>query len=407
MTLEQRGIVRLRYRARQRLASDDLRRDVADPTELQWWHNRSVHDGFGVISGMESRLVSAGSDVLVEVASGLAYDAYGRPLTIRRRLAVELPAGRGPRPPTGVLLLRAPSNDSWAAPESGRATAIRTAPELCWTDGRGLSVRDGVPLACLTSAALTMLPTLPGPLPDRIAYLGSARALIALGRLSEIDRDDAVSLSPDAAYVQAVRALHAASQSCVWPRRARRIARSRLVTGMTIPRETAWQAWVIETPLWTQQWALRQSQRRVLPTDVPIGFQVRVDTSAHGFTETPRYFAWLQGPLFEMPDNGSPEGGVHWDHVDDAGPRGFTFYMSLVTTQAIAGLSMARDLMERPLGGAVSDLLHQLRTEPFHVTWLAVTTAELGDCTLAEDPPDPCAERPDPCADEVIHGHVR
>jgi hypothetical protein len=404
MTLEQRGIVRLRYRARQRLASDDLLREVADPTELQWWHNRSVHDAFGVVSGLETRLVPTGAEVLVELASGLAYDGYGRPLTVRRRVIVELPTWRANQRPGGALLLRAPSDDPWVSPVPGRATDVRNPPEVCWAEGQRISVRDGVPLACLTAAELATLPALSGPLPERIAYDRSAKALIGLGRLSESDLVAALALSTDVAYADALRRLYAASQACIWPRRARRIARSRLVTGMTIPGDTAWQPWLIRTPLWASQNFARQLARS---TDLPIGFQVRVDTSAHGFTETPRYFAWLQGPLFAVPAQGLPEGGVHWDHVDDAGPRGFTFYTSLVTTQVLAAFSTGRDLADRPLGGAASDLLHLLRAEPFHVAWLAVTTADLGDCRPAEDPPDPCDERPDPCADEVIHGHAQ
>src|SRR4029079_12388115 len=107
---------------------------------------------------------------------------------------------------------------------------------------------------------------------------------------SETDRAEARALSSDSAYGNAVEDLYAVSQAWVWPRRARRIARSRLVTGTTIPQDTAWQPWTIPTPTWAPTW---------LPalgglTDIPIGFQVRVDTSASGFTETPRYFAWLQ-----------------------------------------------------------------------------------------------------------------
>jgi hypothetical protein len=224
--------------------------------------------------------------------------------------------------------------------------------------------------------------------------------LLGLGRLSETDRDSALALSSDSFYGNAVHALYAASQACVWPRRARRIARSRLVTGTTIPGDTAWQPWTIQTPFW----AIQPGTHRSLPVDLPIGFQVRVDTSAYGFTETPRYFAWLQGPLFDL-SGATPQGGLHWDHVDEAEPGGFSFYVSLVTAEALAGLSKPRDLIDRPLAGVAGDLLHLLRTEDFQLTWLAVTTAELGDCSPAADPPDPCANRPDPCAEEVIHGH--
>jgi hypothetical protein len=58
-------------------------------------------------------------------------------------------------------------------------------------------------------------------------------------------------------------------------RPSRALARPRFATGATTPRATPWQLWT-------------------LPSDDFAGLQVRVDTSAAGFTGIPCYFAWLE-----------------------------------------------------------------------------------------------------------------
>ena len=383
-TLEQRGVVRLRYRSRQRLASDDLRREVVDPTELQWWHNRALHDGFGVVQGLQVRAIQGVAGPRIEVAPGQAYDGYGRPLIVEVPLTTDIPQPARGRLPGGVLILRARREDPWAA------------PELCWADG---PVRDGVPLACLVAVPIATLPALQGPLPERVAYQETPAALLALGRLSEGDLDVALAASSDASWTTAVAALFASSQTCPWPRRSRRVARSRVVSGATIPRRTPWQPWLIRAPIWLV------AQRAGTAEEIQIGFRVRIDTKAAGFTETPRYFAWLQGPLFTTPVTGDPSRGVHWDHLEDVGPDGFTFLTSLITTTT-ASAALKRDSFERPPGGTASDLLRELRDGEYSVSWLAILPAEDAPCGPAEQPTDPCADRRhDPCRDEVRHGH--
>lgn len=390
-TLEQRGVMRLRHRQHELLASADLVRDVADPTELQWWHNRSVHDAFGVVSGLEVRLLATNEGLLVEVAPGFAYDAYGRPLVLSRPLAVEVQVPRPGALPGGTLLLRTPQGGDWAPPVHVHPHRGWRNPEVCWADGSHVSVRDGVPLSCVISEPLTKLPDLKGSLPDRIGYIEAAGALVTIGRMSAADLEAASTISADSDYAAAVNALHQSSQACPWPRRTRRVGRSRVVSGMTIPRHTAWRPWLIPRMVNVQEWA-RSSE-------IPIGFEVRVDTSAAGFAETPRYFAWLQGPLFALQASGDASGGAHWDHVDQVGPGGFTFYMSLVTLAALTAYGLDRDPSGRPLGGTSSDLLRLLRNEPFCVSWLAIGPPE-PDVPLPAD--EPCADDAHrPCADEV------
>lgn len=58
-------------------------------------------------------------------------------------------------------------------------------------------------------------------------------------------------------------------------RPSRPLARPRFGHGATVPGATPWAAWDVESQWW-------------------MGLQVRVDTSAAGFTDVPCYFAWLQ-----------------------------------------------------------------------------------------------------------------
>ena len=396
-TLEQRGILRLRYRRRQLLAGDDLRREVEDQTELQWWHNRSVHDGFGVVQGMAVRLLATGDAVVAGVEPGLAYDAYGRPLVLDRPLAIGLPVrGSG-----GVLLLRPRQVDGPPASGRGWAGVAPAAVELCWAGPGHVAARDGIPIACLSSVRLASLPVDPSTLPDGIVYDAEAGALLAIGRLRAVELDAALAFAKDDSgdelerYRRAIRALVAASQACRWPGRARPLSRPRLASGMTIPGETSWQPWLITPP-----WLLVP----LLPRETesfPIGFEVRVDVSAAGFTATPRYFAWLQGPLYELPEVGRRTGGVHWDHIDEADPNGFTFRTSLLTEDVAPRITLGRDPQGRPLAGTQSDLLGVLRKKGFCVSWLAIEPGSL----VEPDPAD--AASPKPRIQEVSDGHVR
>lgn len=384
-TLEQHGLVRLRYRRRQLLAGDDLRREVTDNTELQWWHNRAVHDAFGVVSGLETVLAVNGEATFVVVMPGLAYDAYGRALELRRRVAIRLPSDDVDRLAGSVLLLRAP-DDVPAIQPVHRGRRPTPTPELCWAPPGHVAAREGVPLGCVSVQPLAELPNPGGSLPPNVTWLEAARVLVAIGRITDIDLRAALA-PDDEVYDEAIRSLYAASWRCPWPRRARRIARSKVVSGTTIPRQTAWQPWSI----------LKIGRS----SGMPLGFQVRIDTTAAGFAETPRYFAWLQGLLFDVPSLGAITVGVHWDHVDQAGPDGFTFYTGFFTSAELGGARRARDSASRPLAGTMSDLLRRLRNEPFYVSWLAVTPADPA-CPAPGSMEDP----EDPCADEVSDGHV-
>ena len=398
-TLEQQGLVRLRYRRRQLLAGDDLRREVTDKTELQWWHNRAVHDAFGVVSGLETVLLADGEATYVVVMPGLAYDAYGRALELRRRVAIRLPSDEVDRLSGSALLLRAPDEVPVTQPVH-RGRRPTPSPELCWAPPGHLAAREGVPLGCVSVQPLAELPSPGGSLPPNVIWLEAARVLVAIGRITDLDL--VAALAPDdEVYDAAIRSLYASSWRCPWPRRARRIARSKVVSGTTVPRQTAWQPWTIPQGGRSRAARLVRRGARVPEPGLPIGFRVRIDTTAAGFAETPCYFAWLQGPLFDVPSSGAITVGVHWDHVDEAGPDGFTFYTGFFMSDLLGGARVARDSASRPFAGTMSDLLRRVRTEPFYVSWLAVTPADPA-CPAPGSIEDP----EDPCADEVSDGHV-
>src|SRR5262249_23851380 len=51
-TPEQRDLERLRYWQGQMLRSRDFRDQAAQQAELRWWHNRALHNAYGVVAGL-------------------------------------------------------------------------------------------------------------------------------------------------------------------------------------------------------------------------------------------------------------------------------------------------------------------------------------------------------------------
>ncbi len=125
---------RQRWVPDQMLRSRDLRDQQATSDQLRWWHNRAVHEAFGVASGFQ--VAPAGQAVTVE--PGVAYDCLGQPLRLFAQRSVPLPSGPGP-----FTLLARP-------PRSGHGE-----PELVWRETRGLDRRDGVPLKRLRFSGAT------------------------------------------------------------------------------------------------------------------------------------------------------------------------------------------------------------------------------------------------------------
>ena len=137
MTRRPADVQRLRHVPRELLRSRDFRDQAAFSNQLRWWHNRALHDAYGVASGLSVVLAAGAASALVQ--PGVAYDRAGRELLVFAPRPVPLPAQQ--QPMTLVIRYReggqgAEADLVWQPPgQAGR--------DLC---GPG----DGVPLAQLT-----------------------------------------------------------------------------------------------------------------------------------------------------------------------------------------------------------------------------------------------------------------
>jgi hypothetical protein len=126
-----KALERLRYWQGQTLKRADFDDELARQAALRWWHNRTIHDTWGLVSGLDAEV----HDGDVVVGPGLAYDCFGRELvlTASRRIAAppEAPVARW------ILLLRASAGTS-SAPAAEIRWSRRADP---------FDPREGVPLA--------------------------------------------------------------------------------------------------------------------------------------------------------------------------------------------------------------------------------------------------------------------
>lgn len=141
-TSVQRELQRLRYRQGQLLQRRDFTDQQRIDGELTAWHNRALHDAYGVVPGILGGLaveISADNSG-VTVEGGVAYDAYGRLLVLREQQTIAFPDGNDP-----VYLV------------IGHDLA-RSDAKLTWTPINRFSVREGVALAEIqfTGGTLTL-----------------------------------------------------------------------------------------------------------------------------------------------------------------------------------------------------------------------------------------------------------
>jgi hypothetical protein len=183
MTLFEHEIQRLRFRQGQMLRSDDFRDQAAIEAQLRWWHNRALHNAYGVIHGFAVELRQTAGQWIAHVAPGshigLAYDCFGRELVLLQPQTIALPD-----PP-------AASNDQPAMCDNNTLTGQ---PTLFWKTTGTVSVRDGVVLARVVFGA---------------------------------DGTPALDQQFDAPL-------------------ARPLARPRIGSGATVPGSTAWEPWYID-----------------------------------------------------------------------------------------------------------------------------------------------------------------
>src|SRR5215472_16477607 len=87
--LEKRKLDRFQYWQGQKLKSRDFRDIQADTAQHRWWHNRALHNAYGIYKGFG---VSVSTDPFVEVRPGVAYDCFGRELILQTTQTVSIPA---------------------------------------------------------------------------------------------------------------------------------------------------------------------------------------------------------------------------------------------------------------------------------------------------------------------------
>lgn len=118
MIADPREIQRLRFQPGQDLLSRDFRDGAAFDASLREWHNRALHQAFGVASGLNARPVPAtGAPTAIEVSAGLAYDCTGRALFLTTAALVPV-ASPWPGGPQLLVLGGSPEELAWI-PEAG------------------------------------------------------------------------------------------------------------------------------------------------------------------------------------------------------------------------------------------------------------------------------------------------
>ncbi len=260
-SLCQLELQRVRYWQGQALRSRDFNDQLAIEAQRRWWHNRALHNAFGVSFGLQTSSVLNEQKVMtaVRVTCGVAYDCFGRELILRSTREVPVPA-MPPNVNAMTLLIR--YKDAAQFPQTREIAGACIGPnfspfqeqsELVWKPSHTVEIQDGVPLARVNNNP------------------------------PSLDSEFAPALS-------------------------RPLARPRIASGATIPGNTPWK-------LWTIQGTKAES--------IKLGFEVEIDTSAAGFTQVPCYFAWLQGPLWnQIRGEFFP---APFAHIDAASIKGFTF----------------------------------------------------------------------------------
>lgn len=369
---DQIEIERWRYWQGQELRGRDFRDQLTSEAHLRWWHNRAMHNAYGVRYGFRVQPVFEAEELAAAgVECGVAYDCYGRELILQSTREVNLPPAATPpsgtAPASMTLLVRyrgmlGRRGVSGACAPCGSAVVLEE-PEFLWRPSARVSVSDGVALAEVVHEPAARLAALPagvdlGSLAGRVYYESERRLLISRGVLSGEDKTELLNLSSEATFQTAVNDLASAALRVpvldFRPRVARPLARPRVGSGATVPEGTAW-----------EPWTERVSDTRRTFSEAAVGYQVTIDTSAAGFTETPCYFAWLEGTFWEA-------GRIEFllapfTHVDQPTPRQFRFRLWLPTIPALLGSrARAANLQHQ------TEFINFARRQRLYVCWLGV-----------------------------------
>lgn len=142
---------RQRYWQGQTLLSRDFNDELAHEAQRRWWHNRSLHNAFGVVDGLavvvpDTAAPDDDGRQILDVLEGLAYDAHGREIYLREAVEVRTPP-LSDRPKNWTLLIRnpEPSGSDFGVPSKDGIGIAQ--PEFRWVASSRVELTDGVPLA--------------------------------------------------------------------------------------------------------------------------------------------------------------------------------------------------------------------------------------------------------------------
>lgn len=296
---------RLKYWQGQKLLSRDFRDQTSYAAQLRWWHNRALHNAYGVSYGFPVTLI----DTRISVDCGVAYDCYGRELILQTPRELELPERTADFASMTLVASYDPGDSSISSKEllmgACGCSSKNIAPLLRWQRSKTFKFTDGVALAQIDyepSAQLDSLPAdvhIPLDLAPRVFYDSDRKLLFAIGGLSTTaennEADKLKKLSDDVAWGGAIDKLAAGDErsplldAAFMVRRARGFTRPRIGSGQTVPGDTAWELWTETT--------INPNGARV---EADLGIQVTIDTSGAGFTQVPCYFAWVEGTLWNQ-----------------------------------------------------------------------------------------------------------
>jgi len=152
------ALERFSYWDGQALRSADLNRVLEVAEARRQWHNRALHNAFGVSYGLEpSAVEDAKKNLLtVLVAAGLGYEASGVMLLAQKEQQIPVPFSVPDSTTECLLLLRQPRKglSDCACSPPARCCLEQTLHsegwvEFIWKDAASVVAKDGLPLARL------------------------------------------------------------------------------------------------------------------------------------------------------------------------------------------------------------------------------------------------------------------
>ena len=202
---------RLKYWQGQKLISRDFRDQTSYEAQLRWWHNRALHNSYGVSYGFA---VTLDTD-RIQIDCGVAYDCYGRELILQAPREIALPPAPTEEFQSMTLLASFKTADRSISQKeilmgTVDCSSRRIEPGIEWRPSRSVELMHGVPIAEIiyeTSAPLVALPKnvrIPVSLRQKVFYDPERKSLIAINGLTPGEVAKLKELSNQPEFVSAI-----------------------------------------------------------------------------------------------------------------------------------------------------------------------------------------------------------